>query len=454
MEKIDDRSARVLIIGAGYVGLPLAVRCAEEGFKTYIYDIDKKKVEQINKGVSYIGDVPSEQLKPLVDNGTLLALGSLSRFRGFAEEENIAPTPDGGNYVLEYSVNDIADIILVCVPTPLNKTKDPDVTYAVSAAQELNHNVLFQTKNKEESKLIVLESTVYPGFTNEVFREYLFGGYYQADRHHLAFSPERVDPGNDFFGVKNTAKIVGGISDESTKLAGAFYRQIIDEVVEVSSTEAAEMTKILENTFRMINIGLANETALICKELGLDVWEIIEAAKTKPFGFMPFYPGPGVGGHCIPIDPHYLSWKLKTINYHAKFIELAGEINSSMPAKVVQMVGDSLNSIQRSIKLSNILVVGVAYKPDIDDVRESPALDIIEMLQQKGGVVRYYDPHVREIRLSDGCGMESVKEIPSSHCAIIVTNHSSINYDEVLKRSETVVDTRNVLTKSSKVFKL
>jgi len=427
LDKIQNKSARVLVVGAGYVGLPLAMRCAQEGFKTFVYDIDKTKINHIDNGRSYIGDVSSEELYPLVLSGELRGIWHLDQLTPPNKLDPEKP-----------------DIILICVPTPLNKRRDPDVSYIVGAAENLVEEGIL-----DDEQLVILESTVYPGFTREVLLPVL--SEHGINEPYVAFSPERVDPGNEKFGIKNTPKVVGGMGEKATELATKFYEQIIDTVVSVSSADAAEMTKIYENTFRMINIGLANETALACRKLKINVWEVIEAAATKPFGFMPFRPGPGVGGHCIAIDPHYLSWKLKSLKYNSKFIELAEEINSSMPGEVVRLVDDALNHVKKPINGSRVLIVGVAYKLDIDDVRESPALDVIEILNKKGADISYYDPFVPEIKIGDGImksiGKFNTRSFYDYDCFIIITNHSDIDYKSLLFKAEShnivVVDSRN-----------
>lgn len=436
LEKIENKTARVMIIGAGYVGLPMAVRCAEAGFHTYIYDVVEEKVKTINRGESYIGDVSSEQLQAVVWSGKLEAFWHLDFFELPVTDKHSRPSPD---------------IILVCVPTPLNKRKDPDVSYAIESAKTVDH-LIECNGNWDEGVLVVLESTVYPGFTRESFAPIIANEKEWGDPVHIAFSAERVDPGNEKYDTKNTPKVVGGVTPKCTEVATAFYRNIVDTVISVSTAEVSEMTKILENTFRMINIGLANEAALVCRHMGIDVWEVIRAAATKPFGFMPFTPGPGIGGHCIKIDPHYLSWKLKTLHSNMKFIELAEEVSSYMPKHVVQLTVDALNSIEKSVKGSDILVVGVAYKPNIDDVRESPSLDIIEMLEKKGANVHYHDPYVPSIRWKDdelrSCEIEGgTPRVIDEYwdCSIIVTNHSNIDYQKIINNSNSLVDTRNAL---------
>ena len=432
MEKIQDKSAKVLIIGGGYVGLPLGVRCAEEGFDTTIYDLDKSKIDSLNNGKSYIIDISDEQLSPLIGN-KLTAINNLECYNSCNNKDRIA------------------HIIVICVPTPLNKIKDPDVSFVVSAAKDINKNVLFED---EEEKLVILESTVYPGFTKEVLKKELLQDII-SDKYHIAFSPERVDPGNKKFNIKNTPKIVGGIDEISTELSFEFYNLLIDIVVKVSSCDAAEMVKILENTFRLINIGLVNEMALACKKLDIDIWEVIDAANTKPYGFMKFTPGPGVGGHCIPLDPHYLVWKLRHFNYSSKFIELASAINSQMPKEIVNLTTEALNSIYKSVNGSNILIVGVSYKPNIDDVRESPALDIIELLRNMGAIVHYYDPLVPYLYGIDLYSLSPQEvSVHQFDCGIVVANHNVIDYKFIKKSCKTIVDPRNVFTKGKDIFKL
>ncbi|MBP1602467.1 MAG: UDP-glucose 6-dehydrogenase [Acidobacteria bacterium] len=360
-EKILDRSARVGIIGLGYVGLPLAVEFAKAGYETVGIDVDDRRVNDISAGRSYIQDVPEAELKSVVEGGKLTATTDCS--------------------VLKH-----VDSVSVCVPTPLRKTKDPDIQYIVDATARIKENL-------HRGLLIVLESTTYPGTTDEILLSEFTGAGLQVGRDfYLAFSPERVDPGNPHYGTHNTPKIIGGVTPECTRLAQQLYERVVERVIPVSSTKAAEMVKLLENTFRMVNIGLVNEIAIMCDKLNLDVWEIIEAAATKPFGFMPFYPGPGLGGHCIPIDPLYLSWKLKLLNYNARFIELASEINTNMPEYVSTKVGRALNKRRKAVNGSSILVLGISYKRDISDTRESPALDIIRLLQEEGASVSYSDP--------------------------------------------------------------
>jgi UDP-N-acetyl-D-glucosamine dehydrogenase len=414
-KKIKDKTAVVGIIGMGYVGLPLAVELGREGFSVIGIDINPNKSKLINAGKSDIDDISDNDLSPLVKAGKIKATA-------------------------DFSVLKKADCVPICVPTPLSKTKDPDVSYILSAVEEVQ-------KYLHPGQLVILESTTYPGTTEELILPLLEKTGLKAGKDFfLAFSPERVDPGNSKYGTKNTPRVVGGITPLCTRITKLFYEQTITKAVAVSSTKSAEMVKLLENTFRSVNIGLVNEVALMCDRLKIDVWEIIDAANTKPFGFMPFYPGPGLGGHCIPIDPHYLSWKLKSLNYYARFIELAGEINSHMPEYVVERIGRILNERKKSIKGSKILVLGVAYKKDIRDVRESPALDVIKLLQNAGAEVKYTDPHVPSIRMDDSVmkSVELTKEIlQSSDCVVIITDHAQFDYDMVVQNAPLVMDTRN-----------
>ena len=418
IEELNNRTARLAVLGLGYVGLPLAVVFAEAGFNVMGIDPDQRKVDTIQRGESHIQDVPGDQVARLVAAGKLQATCDFSALRN-------------------------ADAVSICVPTPLRKTGDPDLSYILSATDEL-------AKYIHPKMVVVLESTTYPGTTREILlpkleenRDLVVG-----ENFFLAFSPERVDPGREDWTTLNTPKVIGGITPNCTQVAAAWYRQALQAVVPVSSAEVAEMAKLLENTFRMINIGLVNEMAIMCDRLGVDVWEVIDAAATKPFGFMKFTPGPGLGGHCIPIDPLYLSWKLRALNYTARFIELASEINTSMPRYVVGKIQDALNDHGRPIKGSRILVLGAAYKPDIDDLRESPALDVIGLLKQKGADICYHDPYIPRLN-HDGWAMESVTdllgEVREADCVVIVTNHSSYDYAAILQAARLVVDTRNAL---------
>ena len=415
--KIAKREAKIAVAGLGYVGLPLAVEFAEAGFQVVGLDVQADKVQQINAGCSYIDDVSQERVQSLRQSGLL---------RATCDYEDIRSV----------------DAISICVPTPLRKTRDPDMSYIIQAAKSI-------AKICQPGMLIVLESTTYPGTTEEIIlpeitREKLAAG---GDVF-VAYSPERVDPGNQTYTVRNTPKVVGGITAHCTDVATALYSAAVDSIIKVSSPTAAEMVKLLENTFRAVNIGLVNEMALMCDKLDIDVWEVINAAATKPFGYMPFFPGPGLGGHCIPVDPHYLSWKLKTLNYNARFIELASEINTSMPYYVVEKVTEALNNQERAVRGSRILVLGVAYKGDVDDVRESPALDIISLLRHRGAAVCYHDPHVPEIYLENELHLRSEAYsaclLQSADCIVVVTDHSVFDWGEIASNSKSIVDTRHV----------
>jgi len=415
---IEDRGARVGIIGQGYVGLPLAMVIADAGFDVTGFDVDVSKVAQLNAGESYIGDVSNDVLKHHIDSG---------RFRATTDFSGLADR----------------DVVSICVPTPLSKTRDPDVSYILAATGEV-------VKHLHAGQLIVLESTTYPGTTEElVLPRFEEAGLEAGRDFFLCFSPERVDPGNANFDIHNTPRLIGGTTDVCGQAGAAMYGSFLDNVVRMSSTQAAEMAKLLENTFRAVNIGLVNEVAMMCRKLGLDTWEVIDAAATKPFGFMKFYPGPGLGGHCIPVDPHYLSWILKTLNYTARFIELAAEVNTSMPSYVVDLVGEALNDKKRSINGARILVLGVAYKANVADVRESPALDIIELLLEKGGDVSFHDPWVEDFRLASGEVVSSValsdERLEMSDCVIITADHKSIDWDRVGSKASTIVDSRNAM---------
>jgi UDP-N-acetyl-D-glucosamine dehydrogenase len=417
LDKIAARTAHVGVIGLGYVGLPLVVEFARAGFPATGFDVDVKKVEELNGGRSYIPDVPTTQVSELVSTGRMRASSDFAALKD-------------------------TDIIIICVPTPLRKTKEPDVSYILAAAEKIQASL-------RPGQLIILESTTYPGTTDEVLRPMFDETGQVLDRDYfLAFSPERIDPGNPQFHTHNIPKVVGGVSGPSTQVAVAAYGAIVEKVHEVSSARVAETCKLLENTFRSVNIGLVNEMSQLCYTLGIDTWEVIEAARTKPFGFMAFYPGPGIGGHCIPLDPHYLSWKARMHGFEARFISLAEEINSQMPDHVVELVTAGLNRQRKAVNGSRILILGVAYKKDIDDVRESPALAIIEKLKKKGGVVSFHDPFVNEIRLDgDAEGLTSVELSPEAvsgaDCVVIVTDHQKIDYAWVIKKASVVVDTRN-----------
>ena len=417
LQKISDREARIGVVGLGYVGLPLAVEFAESGFRVTGVDVDADKVRQINRGCSYIDDISSGRVSRLVESGNL---GATSCYNELQD----------------------VDAISICVPTPLRKTRDPDMSYIIQATQSI-------AAIRRPGMLIVLESTTYPGTTEEVILPEMVGSDLIVGKDiFIAYSPERIDPGNTKYNVRNTPKVVGGVSVACTEAAIALYCAATDRVIAVSSPTAAEMVKLLENTFRAVNIGLVNEMALMCDKLDVDVWEVIQAAATKPFGYMPFYPGPGLGGHCIPVDPHYLSWKLKTLNYNARFIELASEINTSMPLHVIDKITQALNNQERAVRSSRILILGVAYKPNVDDVRESPALDIISLLRQRGAKVSYCDPHVPQIQLESDVRLHSrdlsAQLLQDAHCVVIVTDHSVFDWDEIAQRSSVIVDTRHV----------
>ncbi len=417
LEKIKSKKTRIGVIGLGYVGLPLAVEFAQVGFEVCGIDIDKKKTDTLNSGCSYIIDVPNERLKPLVESGKLKATN-------------------------DFSVISKLDVLIICVPTPLGKSRDPDVSYIVKAVDSI-------VKYLQKNQLIVLESTTYPGSTEElVLTKLEETGLDVGKDFYLAFSPERVDPGNKVYTTHNVPKVVGGVTPHCTQLAATLYEQCIEQVKQVSSPRVAEMVKLLENTFRSVNIGLVNEIALMSDKLGVDVWEVIEAAATKPFGFMPFYPGPGLGGHCIPIDPFYLSWKVRSLGFEARFIELAGMINGFMPYHVVTKITDALNNHQKCLKGAKIIILGVAYKSDIDDVRESPALDIIEKLIDKGAEVSYSDPYIPELDGGTFCLNSqtlSADMLASQDCAVIITAHSNVDYSLVVNHASSIVDTRNAL---------
>jgi UDP-N-acetyl-D-glucosamine dehydrogenase len=423
VEKFKKRDAHVVVVGIGYVGLPLVVEFARAGFRVTGYDKDPHKVRELAAGRSYIADVPSEDLA-----------APLAERRLFSSTDP--------------KVLATADAVIVCVPTPLNKTKDPDMRYIASATAEIAEHL-------HPNMAVVLESTTYPGTTREVVGPKLeaAGARLGVDTF-VAFSPERVDPGNKVWKTRNTPKVIGGLTPACTEVARTLYSQAIERIVPVAGTDAAEMVKLLENTFRAVNIGLVNEVAIMCQKLGIDTWEVIEAASTKPFGFMPFYPGPGLGGHCIPIDPLYLSWKLRTLKYQARFIELADTINSAMPEHTVMLVGDALNAQKRAINGANILVSGIAYKRDIEDVRESPALDVLEALHKRGASVAYHDAFVPELdeHGADSApslvGMRSVPDpvrYDTYDAVVIVTDHSNVDYARMLREAPIVVDTRNVL---------
>ncbi|MBI4859074.1 MAG: nucleotide sugar dehydrogenase [Candidatus Riflebacteria bacterium] len=414
-DRISKRQARLAVVGLGYVGLPLAVEMARAGFAVVGIDRDERKVQGVNAARSYIGDIADEELAAVRDEDRLVA-------------------------TTDYAAIRTVDAVSICVPTPLSKMRDPDISFIVAAAEEIAAQL-------HPGLLVVLESTTYPGTTREVILPRLSrDGQRVGVDFFLAFSPERVDPGNVDFKVHNTPKIVGGVTPECTALAVSLYDQFIERVLPVSSPESAEMVKLLENTFRSVNIGLVNEVAIMCDKLRLDVWEVIEAAASKPFGFMPFFPGPGLGGHCIPIDPLYLSWKLRTLNYQARFIELASDVNTHMPEFVVTKLSDRLNDRSKCLRGSRIMVLGAAYKRDVSDMRESPALDIIRLLHEKGSTVVYHDPYVERLDL-EGTVMESValtdEVLAAQDAVIVVTDHACFDYDRIVDRSSLVMDTRN-----------
>ena len=424
MSLITNKQAQVGVIGLGYVGLPLLVEFASKGFRAIGFEVDETKAQRINDGQSYIGDVPAPRLNEMV------------------KSERLRATTDFNN------LSD-CDVIIICVPTPLRKTKEPDVSYILAAAEEIQ-------KRLRRGQLIILESTTYPGTTDEVLLPMFEETGLKLDEDFLlAFSPERVDPGNPQFMTHNIPKVVGGVTPDSTMAAAHLYSQIVNDVHAVTSARVAEAAKLLENTFRAVNIGMANEMARLCYALNIDTWEVIRAAATKPFGFMAFYPGPGIGGHCIPLDPHYLSWKARQHGFDSRFISLAEEVNSRMPEHVVQLVADGLNDEQKAVKGSNVLLLGVAYKRDVDEVRESPALSIIDRLRAKGANVRYHDPFVKELNFEDahiessGEPLSSMPlsddELQKTDCVIIVTDHSEIDYKRVCSLTPLIVDTRNAL---------
>ena len=426
--RLDKRTARIGVIGLGYVGLPLAVEFAKAGFRVTGFEIDAKRAATLNRGVSYIQDVPTAEVRTLVKEGRLRA-------------------------TLDFDELTRMDAIDICVPTPLRKTRDPDVSYIVAAVQAI-------VPRLKRGQLIVLESTTYPGTTDELVLPMLQEhGLAVGKDFFLAFSPERVDPGNAKYQTRNIPKVVGGVTPTCTTMVAEPYATVMDQVVPVSSTQVAEMVKLLENTFRSVNIGLVNEIALMCDKMGVDVWEVIDAAATKPFGFMPFYPGPGLGGHCIPIDPFYLSWKARQSGFECRFIELAGNVNSGMPYHVTKRVYEALNSIRKPLRGSKILVVGVAYKADIDDVRESPSLDIMEILEKDGAKVSYADPYVPRIR-HNGSNLNarplSASAIRAADCVVIATAHKTLDYALIAKHARTIVDSRNALRgrRTRGVFKL
>ena len=427
IQKLHDKTARIGILGMGYVGMPLAVVFAEKGFNVLGIDPDPRKVDTFNKGISYIQDISTETMLRLKTAGNL-------------------------NMIADFAALAQMDAVSICVPTPLRQTGDPDMSFIISAAEQL-------AKYVHAGMVIVLESTTYPGTTRELLGPMLTekSGLKIGEDLFICFSPERVDPGREDWTTYNTPKVLGGMTAACVEVASAWYAGAIKTVVQVSSPEAAEMAKLLENTFRMINIAMVNELALMCERLGVDVWEVIDAAATKPFGFMKFTPGPGLGGHCIPIDPLYLSWKMKEMNYNARFIELASEINTNMPRYVVSRILEAMNDRGKTLKGNKVLVLGVAYKPDIDDVRESPALDVIGLLSKKGALVEFHDPHISHIHHEhDGWEMQSIsdanlmKSVKAADAVVIITNHSTYDYTAILNTASFIFDSRNALGKAGK----
>ncbi len=419
INKAERRQILFGIVGLGYVGLPLAVELARAGYRVLGFDVNADVVEGLNEGRSHVKDVTEAQLQKAMECGRFSATTDMARLSE-------------------------PDAISICVPTPLSKFKDPDVSYIVAATEAV-------TKRLRRGQAIVLESTTYPGTTREILLPALEStGLTVGQDFFLAFSPERVDPGNPTYGTRNTPKVVGGITADCRKVAVALYQPAIDSLVPVSTTEAAELVKLLENTFRSVNIGLVNEMAIVCDKLGVNVWEVIEAAATKPFGFMKFLPGPGLGGHCIPIDPHYLAWKMRGLNYKTRFIDLAGELNTEMPLFWVRKLSEALNSQGKAVQGASVLVLGVAYKRDIEDIRESPALDIIRLLESQGAKVSYFDPHVPGFR-EDGREFRSVElsaqRVAAADCVMIVTDHTSVDYRMIKRHAKLVVDTRNAIPK-------
>ncbi len=427
--KINSKEANIGVIGLGYVGLPLAIEFAKAGFNVSGIDVDDKKIAAINKGNNYISDIDDSLLMDLVKKGKLKA----------TKDTSIITT---------------LDAISICVPTPLSKLKEPDVSYIINSVNAIKRYL-------HKDLLIILESTTYPGTTKEVVLSALReSGLIAGEDYYLCFSPERIDPGNKNYNISNTPKIIGGITNECTKVGQLLYSQIVKDVISVSSPETAEMVKLLENTFRSINIGLANEVAIMCEKLGIDVWEVIDAANTKPYGFMKFTPGPGLGGHCIPIDPLYLSWKMKNLNYNPQFIDLASKINASMPEHIIDMLKKALNKNQKELENSKILILGMAYKKDIDDIRESPSLDILYLLNKNNSKVDYFDPYIpdfvfdkRKYRSLDDLNSEVLKKFDA---VIILTDHSNLDYELIKNNAALIIDTRNVypLNNDDNIYRL
>jgi UDP-N-acetyl-D-glucosamine dehydrogenase len=417
LRKAADRSAVFGVVGLGYVGLPLAVEVADAGYSVLGFDVKDAVVDRVNGGTSHIQDVPTARLNPLVRDGRISATTDMERLSE-------------------------VDVVAICVPTPLSKTKDPDVSFVLAAGESVTSTV-------RAGQVVVLESTTYPGTTRELLLPRIqVKGLEVGTDVFLAFSPERVDPGNPTWQTRNTPKVIGGVTAACRRVVRSLYEPVFDTLVPVSSPEAAELVKLLENTFRSVNIGLVNEMAMVCDRLGVNVWEVIDAAATKPFGFMKFTPGPGLGGHCIPIDPHYLAWKMRALNYKTRFIEVAGEVNSEMPAFWVRKVTEGLNEDAKAVRGSRVLLIGMAYKKDIDDVRESPALDIVRLLLAQGANVSYHDPYVEQLR-EDGIDLSSVALTPdivaAADCVVIATDHTNLDYDMLSRQARRVVDTRNAL---------
>ena len=448
ISKFQARRAQVAVIGLGYVGLPLAVNFAKAGYQVIGIDLDQRKVDAINRGESYIGDISADELAPYVQATVLQREGrldgALAMTKVLAAPAVTMPAQGSLRATTDFAVLADCDAVSVCVPTPLNKTGDPDISYIASATEQI-------ARYLHPGMVIVLESTTYPGTTTEVLLPRLLEaqpGLQVGEDFYLAFSPERVDPGRTDWMTHNTPKVIGGVTPTCTEVCAAYYGQAIQTLVPVSSPDAAEMVKLFENTFRSVNIGLANELLLMCDKLGLDAWEVLNAAATKPFGFMKFTPGPGLGGHCIPIDPLYLSWKMRTLAYNARFIELASEINTAMPRYWVQKVQDALNEAGRAVKNSRILVLGVSYKKNVNDMRESPALDIIHLLEEKGAHVYYHDPHVPSFQ-HEGMEMVSVTDLNVAlkmvDCVVIATDHDAYDWDDIGRKVALIVDTRHVI---------
>lgn len=420
LQKIEDKKALVAVIGLGYVGLPLAVEKAKAGYKTVGFDVQESKVKMVNEGNNYIGDVVNEELEDIVEKGLLSATTDFS----FVKE---------------------ADFIAICVPTPLDEYQQPDISYVKQSTEEI-------AKYLKKGSIVVLESTTYPGTTEELLLPILEkgSGLKCGEDFYLAFSPERVDPGNLIYKTKNTPKVVGGVGKDATEIAAAMYRKVLNnDIFEASSPKVAEMEKILENTYRNINIGLANEMAIICNKMGINVWEVIEAAKTKPYGFQAFYPGPGLGGHCIPLDPYYLSWKAREYNYHTQLIETSGIINDSMPSYVVQRCGKILNKFKKPLNGSTILILGVSYKQDIDDYRESPALKVIECFEKEGSIIEFYDPYVEEYeykgQIKKGLKKLTEEKLKEVDLIVITTAHTKVDYDFLQKNAKAIFDSKNAM---------